>query len=123
MSDEETKLFFTKLSDYLGENIKFLIERKDEAYVFRIIKDKIFYMSEKLMKLASNVGRENLVHIGTCFGKLTKGGKIKLHVTCLDYLAKYGVNKVWLKPQGEQAYVYGNHVIKAHIGRMTENIQ
>ena len=123
LTDEETKVFFTKLSEYLGENIKFLIERQDEPYVFRIIRDKIYYMSETLMKLASNVGREELMHVGTCFGKITKGGKVKLHVTCLDYLAKYAKNKVWLKPQGEQAYVYGNHIIKAHIGRMTDNIQ
>jgi ribosome biogenesis protein Nip4 len=27
MTDEETKVFFTKLSEYLGENIKFLIDR------------------------------------------------------------------------------------------------
>lgn len=43
-------------------------------------------------------------------------------ITCLDYLAKFAKNKIWVKPQGEQAYVYGNHVIKAHVGRMTENI-
>lgn len=60
--------------------------------------------------------------VGTCFGKFTKGGKFRLSITCLDYLSKYAKNKVWLKPQGEQAFVYGNHVIKNHIGRMTENI-
>jgi len=42
-----------------------------------------------------------LFHVGTCFGKFTKSGKFKLHVTCLDYLTKYCKNKVWLKPNGE----------------------
>ena len=46
LNDEETKVFFTKLSDYIGNNIKFLIDREDETYVFRIIKDRVYYMSE-----------------------------------------------------------------------------
>ena len=61
LTDEETKVFFTKLSEYIGANIKFLIERSDEPYVFRLIKDRVFYMSEALMKLASNVGRDQLI--------------------------------------------------------------
>ena len=60
--------------------------------------------------------------MGTCFGKFTKTGKFRLHITSLDYLAKYAKNKIWIKPSGEQSYLYGNHVIKAHIGRMTDNI-
>ena len=64
LTDEETKVFFKKLSEYMGENIKFLIDRSDEPYVFRLIKDRIYYMSESLMKLASNVARDNLVQ---CF--------------------------------------------------------
>ena len=58
-------------------------------------------MSESLMKLAANISRENLFHVGTCFGKFSKSGKCKLHITALDYVAKYAKNKVWLKSQGE----------------------
>ncbi|KRW98456.1 PUA-like domain [Pseudocohnilembus persalinus] len=122
LTDDETKVLFLKLSDYLGENVKFLIERTDEPHVFRLIGDRVYYMSEKLMKLSTNVARDCLLHCGSCFGKFTKAGKFKLHVTSLDHLARFAKNKVWLKPQGEQAFVYGNHVIKAHIGRMTDNI-
>ncbi|EGR28945.1 hypothetical protein IMG5_166370 [Ichthyophthirius multifiliis] len=122
LTDEETKVFFSKLSEYIGQNIKFLIDRTDEPHVFRLIKDRVYYMSETLMKACQNITREQLMHVGTCFGKFTKGGKFRLSITCLDYLVKFAKNKVWLKPQGEQAYVYGNHVIKAHVGRMTENI-
>ena len=53
------------------------------------------------MKLAANISRENLFHVGTCFGKFSKSGKCKLHITALDYVAKYAKNKVWLKSQGE----------------------
>ena len=48
LTDDETKVFFTKLSEYIGPNIKFLIDRSDEPYVFRLIKDKVYYMSEKI---------------------------------------------------------------------------
>lgn len=41
------------------------------------------------MKRAGNIGRQNLLSFGTCFGKFTKSGKFRLHVTALDYLAPY----------------------------------
>lgn len=61
--------------------------------------------------------------MGTCFGKFTKTGKFKLHITCLDYVSLYAKNKIWLKPAGEQSYLYGYNVIKAHLGKMTDNVQ
>lgn len=61
LTDDETKIFFEKLSKYIGANIRFLIERSDEVYVFRLIKDRVYYLSEKLMKLATNVGRDELL--------------------------------------------------------------
>lgn len=41
------------------------------------------------MRKATNVARENLVSLGTCFGKMTKSGKFRLHITALDFLAPY----------------------------------
>jgi len=38
----------------------------------------------------------------------------------LDILAKYAEKKVWIKPAGEQNYLYGNHVLKAHLAKITE---
>lgn len=29
--------------------------------------------------------------------------------------------KIWLKPSGEQSFLYGNHVLKSGLGRITEN--
>ena len=46
------------------------------------------------MRLAISVARPNLVSLGTCFGKFTKSGKFKLHITALDYLAQYAKYKV-----------------------------
>ena len=78
LTEEETKLFFKKLSKYIGSNIKYLIDREDGDYVFRFHKNKIFYMRVELAKLASNVGHKELAALGTCFGKFTKTGKFRL---------------------------------------------
>lgn len=51
-------------------------------------------MAESSMKLAISVARPNLVSLGTCFGKFSKSGKFKLHITSLDYLAQYAKYKV-----------------------------
>ena len=74
--------------------MKLLIERQDEEYCFRLQKDRVYYISDSLMRKATNIARVNLVSLGTCFGKFTKTGKFKLHITCLDYLAQYAKYKV-----------------------------
>jgi 60S ribosome subunit biogenesis protein NIP7 len=61
------------------------------------------------------------VSLGVCFGKFSKTRKFRLHVTCLDYLAQFAAHKLWIKPNGEMSYLYGNHALKAHLGRITEN--
>ncbi|NXG67422.1 NIP7 protein, partial [Hemiprocne comata] len=65
--------------------------------------------SEKLLKVAASVPRESLVSLGTCFGKFTKSQKFRLSY------------KVWVKPGSEQSFLYGNHVLKSGLGRITEN--
>lgn len=41
------------------------------------------------MRRATNIPREKLLSLGTCFGKFTKSGKFRLHVTALDYISQY----------------------------------
>lgn len=41
------------------------------------------------MRKGVSVGRDNLISLGVCFGKFTKTGKFRLHVTALDVLAQY----------------------------------
>ncbi len=69
---------------------------------------------------AANVARENLISLGTCFGKFTKKGSFRLHITALDYLAPYAQHKVWLKSSAEQQFLYGHNVAKSGLGRITE---
>ena len=77
-----------------GKNLVHLIDRPDEPHCFRLQKDRVFYVSESSMRLAISVARPNLISLGTCFGKFTKSGKFKLHITALDYLAQYAKYKV-----------------------------
>jgi 60S ribosome subunit biogenesis protein NIP7 len=121
LSEEETTIFFTKLSKYIGKNIKHLVDRPDGNYVFRFHKDRVYYLSEELLKAAENVSFDELLCLGTCFGKFTKTKKFRLHVTCLDYIGKFAEYKVWIKPSSEMSYLYGNHVLKTGLGRMTAN--
>ncbi|KAJ2184547.1 ribosome biosynthesis protein nip7, partial [Coemansia sp. RSA 530] len=122
LTDEETKVLFEKLTKYVGRNIVHLIDRPDEPYCFRLQKDRVYYVSEDIMRKATTIARHNLVSLGVCFGKFTKTGKFRLHITSLQYLAQYAKYKVWVKPNGEMPFLYGNHVVKAHIGRVTEDM-
>ncbi|VDN56652.1 unnamed protein product [Dracunculus medinensis] len=120
LTDEETEIVFKKLAKYIGENVRLLIERGDSNYCFRLHKDRVYYCSESLMKKAACVAREQLLSFGTCLGKFTKTKKFHIHITALDYIAPYAKCKVWLKPNAEQQFLYGNNVVKSGIGRMTD---
>lgn len=105
----------------IGRNIKHLIDRPDEDYCFRLHKDRVYYVSESVMRKATCVNRKQLMSVGTCFGKFTKTLKFRLHITALDYISQYAKYKVWVKPSSELSYLYGNNVLKAGLGRITEN--
>ncbi|XP_062356100.1 60S ribosome subunit biogenesis protein NIP7 homolog isoform X2 [Cinclus cinclus] len=89
LTEAETRAVFEKLGKYIGENIQLLVDRPDGTYCFRLHRDRVYYLSEKLLKLAASIPRESLVAPGTCFGKFTKSQKFRLSVTALDFLAPY----------------------------------
>jgi len=121
LTDQETKTLFTKLASYIGRNISALIDRPSDPHVFRLHKDRVYYVSTQLANLATSLPRISLLSLGTCLGKFSKTGKFRLHVTALDYLAQHAIYKVWVKPNGEMPFLYGNHVLKAHVGRITQD--
>lgn len=121
LTEEETKAVFLKISEYIGKNVERLINRSDEKHCFRLIKSRVYYISESLMKASTSISRDNLLHVGTCLGKFSKKGKFRLHVTALEYLSQYAKYKVWVKPSSEMSFLYGNHVTKSGLARMTEN--
>lgn len=85
-------------------------------------KERVYYVSEKIAKMAASCARENLISLGVCFGKFTKTKKFRLQITALDYLAPYAQYKIWVKPSSEQSFLYGNHILKSGLGRVTENM-
>ncbi|CAF4404003.1 unnamed protein product [Adineta steineri] len=89
LTDDETKILFEKLSKYIGDNIRMLLERPDGLYTFRLHRERVYYCSEAIIKYASNFPRKELLSFGTCFGRFTKTRKFRLHITALDFIAPY----------------------------------
>jgi 60S ribosome subunit biogenesis protein NIP7 len=44
-----------------------------------------------------------------------------MHITSLDVIAPHARYKVWVKANGEMPFLYGGHVVKAHVGRWSED--
>ena len=130
LTDTETKTLFEKLANYTGRSLNALLtdtasnptSKTPDRYVFRVQKDRVYYVRESLANLATSVARDNLLSLGTCLGKFTKTGKFRLHITALDVIAPHARYKVWVKPNGEMPFLYGGHVVKAHVGRWSEDV-
>lgn len=120
LTEDELRGLLEKLMKFVGKNAEALLRNAQEPHCFRVHKDRIYYVSETLMRQATNVRRSDLLSLGTCFAKITHSGKIHVQITCLDYLAQHTLHKVWLKPNAEMAFLYGNHVAKAGLGRITD---
>ncbi|KAG6696924.1 hypothetical protein I3843_09G167700 [Carya illinoinensis] len=80
---------------------------------------KIF---DSLVKLTTNVTHPQLVSLNTYIGKFTHGGSFHLTIQSLSILTPNAKHKIWLKPTSVMSFLYGNHVLKGGLGRITENI-
>ncbi|CZT25628.1 probable NIP7 protein, required for efficient 60S ribosome subunit biogenesis [Ramularia collo-cygni] len=130
LTDVETKTLFEKLANYTGRSLNNLLtdtlpsstpQKTPDRFVFRISGDRVYYVRESLANLAVSVARDQLLSLGTCLGKFTKTGKFRLHITALDVIAPHARYKVWVKANGEMPFLYGGHVVKAHVGRWSED--
>ena len=119
-TDEELRALLDKLMKFIGRNAELLLVNPEEPHCFRVHKDRIYYVSESLMRLATNIKRSDLLSVGTCVAKITHSGKVHLQITALDLLARHALHKVWLKPSAEMAFLYGNNVAKQGLGRITD---
>uniref|UniRef100_A0A7S1SWD7 60S ribosome subunit biogenesis protein NIP7 homolog n=1 Tax=Tetraselmis chuii TaxID=63592 RepID=A0A7S1SWD7_9CHLO len=120
LTEEETKQVFEKLYKFIGKSIKTMIDRPDEPYCLRLQKNRVFYVKEALMRRATNFARDKLTSLGTQIGRFTHSGKFHLTVGALGVLAEYSKYKIWVKPSAEMTFLYGNHVVKSGLGRITE---
>ena len=86
-----------KLYEYIGDALEYIINGAQSKSVFRLIRDRVFYVNSTIASTAINVPREELLTAGLFVGKFTKGGKFRLNINCLDYIAKYCKNKICVK--------------------------
>lgn len=136
LTEPETQTLFSKLANYTGRSLTHLIAPPPSStsdsssnnnssssgrHVFRLHASRVYYMPLALANLATSIARPNLLSLGTCLGKFTKTGKFRLHVTALDVIAPHARYKVWIKPNGEMPFLYGGNVVKAHVGRWSED--
>lgn len=129
LTESETQTLFTKLANYTGRSLNHLIapptasgdESADDRYVFRLHGSRVYYLRLSVANLATSIARPNLLSIGTCLGKFTKTGKFRLHITALDVIAPHARYKLWIKPNGEMPFLYGGNIVKAHVGRWSED--
>ena len=70
---------FQKLHKFIGKGIKHLVERSDEDYVFRLHKNRVFYVREALMRRATNVRHLLLAPLQEITAHCEGGGLMFVH--------------------------------------------
>lgn len=73
LTKEETQILFAKLANYTGSSLKNLIAPLDDSpnadrYVFRLHRDRVYYVLLSVSNLATSVAREKLCSLGVCLG-------------------------------------------------------
>ncbi|KAF9892421.1 ribosome biosynthesis protein nip7 [Aspergillus nanangensis] len=124
LTEEETKTMLSKLANYCGRNINNLIVGSDDSdpSVFRLHGNRVYYLKSSLANLSTAIPRANLLTLGTCLGKFTKGGAFRIHITALDIIAPVCRYKAFIKDNGVMPFLYGGNCVKAHIGRWSDDV-
>jgi 60S ribosome subunit biogenesis protein NIP7 len=78
LTEKETQTLFAKLANYTGSSLKNLIAPLDntpnsDRMVFRIQRDRVYYVRLSIANLATNIARDRLLSIGVCLGTLYLG--------------------------------------------------
>ena len=120
LTQKEAQLFFEKLSKFIGDNAKALIERDDGTWTFALHNLRVYYLKESLFKLCPPFAHKLILSAGICMGQFTKHGRFFVQVTALPVIAPYAQYKVWLKPSAELGFLYGQHILNEGIETMTE---
>ena len=121
LEESELAQVLAKLFQFVGKNIERVLRRADAPHSLRLHKKRVYYVRDEVMRRATSVGREQLVALGTCLGKFTHSDKFRLTIGALDVLAAHAKYKMWVKPTSEMGFMYGNHLLKSGLGRISEN--
>ena len=127
LEESEVAQVFEKLFKFIGKNLRNVLDNdgdddgEGESFCFRLHKNRVYYVRDRVVKRATNISRDNLVTLGQNVGKFTHSGKFRLTIGALDLLAAHAKHKMWVKPTSEMSFLYGNHLLKSGLGRVTEN--
>ena len=106
----------------LGPNTKHLVDRKDEEWVLSLAPTANMVHAEAASFVWLPTSRERTSFpSASLFAKQTHNGHVHVQITALEYIAQYALYKVWVKPSQEQSFMYGNHITRNGLGRITEN--
>jgi 60S ribosome subunit biogenesis protein NIP7 len=122
LEESELEQVLAKLFTFVGKNIETVLQRSDAPHSLRLHKKRVYYVRDDVLKRATSVGRDELVALGTCLGKFTHSDKFRLTIGALDLLAAHAKHKMWVKPTSEMGFMYGNHLLKSGLGRISENV-
>ena len=124
LEESEVAQVFEKLFKFIGKNLRNVLESGDddggdeESFCFRLHKNRVYYVRDRVVKRATNISRDNLVTLGQNIGKFTHSGKFRLTIGALDLLAAHAKHKMWVKPTSEMSFLYGNHLLKSGATRV-----
>jgi len=79
LTEQETQTLFKKLANYTGGSLKNLIAPLDNSpnadrYVFRLHRDRVYYVLLSIANLATSIARDKLLSVGVCLGTLSYPG-------------------------------------------------
>ena len=60
-TDDELRALLEKLMKFIGKNVELLLHKAEEPHCFRVHKGRIYYVSEKLMRMATNFKGSDLL--------------------------------------------------------------
>ncbi|EAN31782.1 60S ribosome subunit biogenesis protein NIP7-like protein [Theileria parva strain Muguga] len=122
LSEDEVQIVLKKLASYIGDKVLQMVENNQFGqHYFRLHNERVYYISENILKYVGSISSKKLISAGVCLGKFTKSKQFRLHITALEYLSYYSKNKVWLKM--DQPFLYGGNVLKKHVDQISEGIE
>jgi len=125
LTDTEMHAVLKKLAEYTGPSLKGMIaldsSPKADRNVFRVSQQRVFCVRLSIANLATSITRNKLLSLGICLGRFTKSGRFRLHISALPLLAEHARYKMYIQPNGQMPFLYGANVLKAHVGRWSQD--
>lgn len=121
---EEARFLLTRLVKYKGKKlINFLKVNFISFLVFKVQKNRIFFSSLFLYSRIFNFAKKRIGSFGICIGRFSHSRKLKFLIPFLNLLLKNkGVFSAVLNGEGEKSFLFGKHVEKKNVSKISKNI-